>query len=61
MFEKNDKVNVVKPLYPGYPQSFIGKSGKVTGFDGKWVLVSLEDVSDPTPVGFRAHELEKAN
>jgi hypothetical protein len=60
VFEEDDEVDVVKPLY-GDLCSFVGKSGKVVGFDGKWVLVVIEGAADQSPVGFREHELAKTD
>jgi len=59
MFEAGDEVDIVKPMYQGDLCNFVGKSGKVTGFDGKWILVIIDDDTDQTPVGFREHELDK--
>jgi len=61
MFETNDQVDIVKPLYQGDLCNFVGKSGKVSGFDGKWILVTIDGAEDPSPVGFREHELAKSD
>lgn len=61
MFETDDKVDIVQPLWKGDACSFVGKSGTVSGHDGKWVLVVVDGEKDKTPIGFREHELAKTN
>lgn len=60
MYENNDRVDIVQPLYQGDLCNFVGKSGTVSGFDGKWILVVIDESEDQSPVGFREHELAKS-